>query len=193
MSAIFHITQANGASPTYKDVGNGIAANYEFNFMSTDDNEINVDYNNYPIVAGYNSFEVWILMRFGDAAGAFNTINNCKFWTNTPCYASGTGISVYSNINAANPGGTVLGSFATPVSGVSSVALYNITTGLAAPVSENVYIGTVSGGSITTPASFTNNASTNSTNFIVLQVQTTSGTSAGTTSDMIWHYSYDEA
>ena len=196
MPAVFHITQGNAGSsgnPVMTDVGIGNASAYEFNFMSTDSNEVAVDYSNYPITAGQNSYEVWVMMRFGDSAGAFSTIDNCKFYTNVPCYTASQGMAVYGNINIANPGGTSVANYTVPTDSNSIIAIRDITTGYASPSAENVYIGTTAGGSITTPASFTANSTTNGTQFIALQVRTTVAAAAGTSSDIVWHYTYDES
>jgi len=117
-----------------------------------------------PITAGNNSYEKWLTARVDVAPD--NGVTNFKFWTDG---------SVDSN-TTLYVGTTATG--ATPTASASSVATTDATT-------------YTSGSKLTwDSASYTTVSDT--TDFLVLQLQTTGSASAGDWTQETLYYSYDE-
>lgn len=152
-------------SPTTTDLG--VSGNL-FNFKTYNDLSDENDYTSYPITAGNNSYDVWLKGKF---TGSFNQVQNAKFWKSAG--SEGTGESLYW-------AGTVT-AYGQPTTGDSQAADTAIPT--ASPGSANVSFGGSLGGNITA-AGFTD--------FINLQLRTTTAAEAGDTETFTFTLTYDE-
>lgn len=167
MAATFAFVQANTSAETLSSLG--ISGNL-FNFKKADDATA-ANYSSNPIDAGNSSYEVWLKAKF---TGSFNTVDNIQFWRSTN-FSPATGLSI-----VWGDGGT--SAFATPTSGNSTVADTAIPT--SDPGSANVSIG----GDITGLLS-----ASGYTDYIVMQLDTTSAAAAGDTSLATFTLNYDES
>lgn len=168
MAATFGWAQTTGNSGSEATTDLGISGNL-FNFKRSDDTTPG-NYASYPISAGDKSYEVWLRAKF---TGTFNKIENIQFWRSTD-FSPNTGLSI-----KWGPGG--VSAYATPVTGANK-AVSAIAT--SDPGSANVSIG----GDITG-----NLSASGYTDFIVLQLNTTSAAAAGDTSLAIMTLNYDES
>lgn len=167
MAATFTWAQTHGSAPgTTVDLG--ISGNL-FNFKKKDDATA-ANYSSYPIPAGEKSYEVWLRGKF---TGSFNKVQNIQFWRSTD-FSPNTGLSIKWKPKGAS-------AFATPVSGVNKCVSAVPTSD---PGSANVGIGSNITGSLT---------ASGYTNWIVLQLNTTSAAAAGDTSLATFTMNYDES
>jgi hypothetical protein len=127
------------------------------------------DYSTYPVAAGVNSFEVWLQGHF---TGVFNAVYDKRFWMSTD-FSPNTGLVVKFTGNQ-----TV---YAQPTNATSSIA--TSTIGTSDPGTANVTFGGSLTSSITTSGY---------TDFVVLQLQTTTAAPAGDTSLATFSLSYVE-
>lgn len=118
----------------------------------------------YPITAGNRSYEKWLKARIDVAPD--NKCNNFKFWTDGGVQSETT---LYVGTTASG---------ATPVATASSVATTNATT-------------YTSGSKLTWHAGDLT-AIGNTTDYLVLQLATTSSCAAGNWTQETLYYSYDE-
>ena len=166
MPATFNWRQTVGAPP---GIANLLGASGNLvNFKNID----SIGTSNYatnPIPAGSNSFEVWLQGAF---SGVFNAIYDLRFWLSTD-YSPNTGLTVMAN--------TQQQAFQQPTSATSSIATQVVSH--SDPGQRNVtYQGSLT-SSITTP---------DNTDYIVLQLQTTTNAPAGDTSLATFSLSYIE-
>lgn len=166
MSASFQWSGTYGASPG-TPVDLGVSGNL-FNFKSLDSLTSASDYTANPITAGNRSYEIWLRAKF---EGSFNQIQNLQFYKSAGTY--GTGISIKWD-------GDTTG-YATPVSSASSIATADVPT--ADPGTANVSIGGELTGALT---------ASGYSNYVVLQLGTTTATSAGDTNAYTFVLQYDE-
>jgi len=167
MAATYNWNQNYGTSPgTPTDLGE---SGNLFNFKSADDATA-ANYTSNPIVAGENSYEVWLRAHF---TGTFNTVDNIQFWMSTD-FSPNTGLAVKWE------GAEV--TYATPVATTSTVATTAVPT--SDPGTANVSIGGSLGGSLTAAGY---------SDYIVLQLQTTVSAAAGDTSLATFTLQYDES
>jgi len=153
------------ASPTTTDLG--VSGNL-FNFKTSNSLASAADYTSYPITAGQNSYDVWLK---GHYTGTFNKIQNVKFYKSAGALGAGESIK-WAGITSA---------YHTPVTGDSSYASADVPTG--APGSANVSIGDDLAGSLTTDGF---------SDFITLQLRTTTAAEAGDTNTFTFTMTYDE-
>ena len=127
------------------------------------------DYDENPVPAGSNSYEVFLQGHF---TGTFNAIYDLRFWMSTD-FSPNTGLVVKNKSNQQ--------SYNQPTNASSSIA--TSTLGTSDPGTANVsYEGSLT-SSITSPAY---------TDYIVLQLQTTTAAPAGDTSLATFSLSYIE-
>jgi len=158
MAATFSFAERNNSGWT------GSIAN--LNFGSTDSAELTpLDY---PITAGSNSYEKWIV---GSFSGTFTKIDNIRFWKSSGTYVTGEVIKWTGSETT----------FSTPTQNTSTVAVGSVPE--SEPASANVTIGGSLTGSLT---------ATGSTDYIVLQLQTTTSTPAGAVNQKEFTLAYDE-
>jgi len=163
MAATFNWNQRTAAGPsTGYDLG--VSGNL-FNFQSQDDH-VPAEYVDYPVTAGNRSFEVWLRAHF---TGSFNKVQNVQFWKSAGSY--GTGLSMDWGTTSA---------FTNPVSTDGAKTTGSVPT--SDPGSQNVYFS--AGSSSATAVGFSN--------YIVLQLITTSATAAGDTTTYTFSLQYDE-
>ena len=167
MSANFNWNQYNGANTAETSIGTG---GNIFNFMSVD-SAGTTGYDSNPITAGKNSMEVYLKADF---TGTFNKINNLQFWRSTD-FSPNTGLT----LKWKNHGTT---GYIQPTTATSTVATDAIPT--SDPGSENVYIGGTAAGELTAAGM---------SDYIVLQLQTTTAAAAGDTSLAEFTFQYDES
>ena len=139
-----------------------------FNFKTEDSLASAADYTSYPITAGNASYEVWLKGHF---TGSFNKVQNAKFWNSAG--GPDAGISIKWN--------GVTTAYVTPITGASTIATADVPT--ASPGSANVSFGGSLDGSITA-AGFSE--------FIIMQMQTTTAAVPGDTSIFTCTLTYDE-
>lgn len=168
MAATFEWSGTYGTSPgTIRDFG--ASSGNLFNFKNSNSLVSAADYTTYPVVAGANSYEVWLR---GKWSGTFNKIENLQFFKSSGGPDSGI------SIKWDGAGNTT---YVTPVATASSIATTDVPT--ADPGTANVSIaGSVAGN--LTAAGYSD--------YIVLQAQTTVSASAGDSSSYVFSMSYDE-
>ncbi len=167
MAATYKWAQTYGTSPgTVSELG--VSGNL-FNFKRIDDATA-ANYSSYPISAGDKSYEVWLRGKF---TGTFNTIDNFQFWRSTD-FSPNTGLSI-----KWAPG--TPSAYATPVTGTNK-AVSAVPT--SDPGSQNVSVGGDTTGQLT---------ASGYTDYIVLQLNTTSAAAAGDTSLAQFTMNYDES
>jgi len=168
MAATFTWAQSNGVTSAEASTDLGISGNL-FNFKRADDATA-ANYSSNPITAGQNSYEVYLRGKF---TGTFNTIDNVQFWKSTD-FSPATGLAV-----KWDP--TTPSAYATPVTGVSR-AVSGIPSG--DPGTANVRCrGGLASGLV----------ASGYTDYLVLQLATTSAAPAGDTSLAIFTMNYDES
>jgi len=166
MAATYQWAQSHGATPTVVDLGE---SGNLFNFKDVDDATA-ANYSSNPIVAGDNSYEVWLRAHL---TGTFNTVDNIQFWMSTD-FSPATGLVLKWE------GETV--THVEAVKTESTVATTAIPT--TDPGTANVGIGGSLGGSLT---------GAGYSDYIVLQLQTTVAAAAGDTSLATFTLQYDES
>ena len=152
-------------SPTTADLG--VSGNL-FNFKTSNDLATPADYTSYPITAGNNSYDVWLR---GHYTGTFNQIQNLKFWKSAGALGTGEVLNFVGNVTA----------FDDPTTGDSGHAVGAVPT--ASPGSANVSLEGSLAGSLTADGF---------SDFIVLQLQTTTAAEAGDTKTFTFTLTYDE-
>lgn len=167
MAATFAWTQRYGA-PAGTESSLGISGNL-FNFKRADDATA-ANYSSNPITAGTRSYEVWLRAKF---TGTFNKITNIQFWKSTD-FSPATGLFV-----RWKPNGTSV--YAAPSTGLAK-CVSSVPT--SDPGTANVTIGTTG---LTGPL-----AASGYSNYIVLQLATSSTAAAGDTSLATFTLNYDE-
>ncbi len=167
MAATFQWAQQYGTDPGSESVL-GVSGNL-FNFKNADDATA-ANYTSYPITAGNNSYGVWLKGKF---TGTFNNVQNLQFWKSAG--AEGTGEDLYWDPTTPE-------TYATP-------ATTAISGGAAVPTSDpgsaNVSIGDEAPSGATLSAS-------GYSDYIVLQLQTTTAAEAGDTETFTFTLQYDE-
>ena len=167
MAATFNWAQTTGSSGSESTTDLGSSGNL-FNFKSVDDATPG-NYTSNPIVAGENSYEVWLRAHFTDT---FNQIDNLQFWMSTD-FSPNTGLAVKWDGETET--------YATPTESTSSVATTAVPT--SDPGTANVSIGGSLAGNL---------SSAGYSDYIVLQLQTTTSAAAGDTSLATFTLQYDE-
>jgi hypothetical protein len=167
MAAGFNWNQYNGADTAETSIGTG---GNLFNFMAVD-SAGTTGYDLNPITAGKNSMEVYLKADF---TGTFNTIDNLQFWRSTD-FSPNDGLTLKWKENGIE-------TYIPPVTATSTIAADAIPT--SDPGAENVYIGGDTGGSLTAAGM---------SDYIVLQLQTTTAAAAGDTSLAEFTFQYDES
>jgi hypothetical protein len=166
MAATWGWTQENGASGSSSKTDLGASGNL-FNFKGGD-TAGTANYTTSPVVAGTNSFDVWLLGKF---TSTFNKVDNMQFWQSTD-FSPNTGLSVKWSSQAA---------YRTP----STAATYaSATVPTTDPGTANVSIGGQLTGSLT---------ASGYSDYIVLQLQSTTAAAAGDTSLATFTTQYDES
>lgn len=141
-----------------------------FNFKTLDSLTGAADYTSFPITAGANSYEVWLKGLWN---GTFNEISNLQFWNSAG--GPDTGVSIYWDGQITT--------YDTPVTAASAEASAVVPT--SDPGTANV--------SITGDLAGTHKDSTEGfSDYVVLQMQTTTGADAGDTSTYTFTLQYDE-
>lgn len=168
MASTFKWAQTNGAgSGTTTDLGE---SGNLFNYKNTD-SAGTTGYDTHPIVAGTNSYEVFLR---GHWTGSFNKIDNLKFWMSED-FSPNTGLTIKWKGNGVT-------SYSQPTNETSTIATSAIPT--SAPESANVSIGGALDGALTTEGY---------SDYIVTQLQTTTSAAPGDTSLAEFTLSYDES
>lgn len=163
MAATFNWAQSNGAGETATDLG---ASGNLFNFKANDDATA-ANYSSNPISAGNSSMEVYLRGHF---TGTFNKIDNLQFWQST-AFSPATGLQVtFAGDNHA---------YATPSATDNTHS--NVPT--SDPGTANVSIGGSLSGNLATAGY---------SDYIVLQLDTTTSAAAGDTSLAVFTLQYDE-
>ena len=162
MTATFAWIESNGAGETESTPTN-------LNFGSVDD--VDLVALTYPITAGTNSYEKYIKVEFTDS---FSVIDNIQFWKSAGAYVTGEGIDWDGEITLA--------SYTQPVATTSVVATTVMPT--ADPGTANVSIAGSLSGTITVAG--------NTSDYIVMQLQTTGSSPAGAVNTKTFTLQYDE-
>lgn len=165
MAATVEIDEANGAGET---LSHNIANS---NMGDTDAKEL--DPVAYPVSPGNNTYEKYQKIHVSDMGGS-SKIDNLKVWRTGALGGSAVHLT---NARTTSYGGAA--SYATPVKTDSAVATQAMPT--SEPASANLGIGGSLSGALTT---------TGSSDYLVHQIQTDAGDTAGSTSTM--NYQYDE-
>ncbi len=167
MAATFQWNQRTGSSAGTTTSDLGVSGNL-FNFQSQDVASA-AQYTSYPVTAGNDSYEVWLRAHF---TGTFNEVQNLQFWKSSG--TEGTGEDLFWDDGGNN-------TYDDPTSGTSAKAAAAIPT--ADPGSSNVSINSSQSSSLSA-AGFSD--------YIVLQLQTTTAAEAGDTETFTMTLQYDE-
>lgn len=165
MSATVQINESNGAAED-------VTANISNSNMGSSD-EANLVANDNPILPGENSYEKWQKIAV-TAMGGSSKILNLKVWRTTAL-----GGSAVHKTNARTSAYAGAQSYAQPVASDSAIATQAMPT--SEPSGPNLGIGGSLSGALTAPGS---------SDYLVHQIQTDSGDTAGATTTI--HYQYDE-
>lgn len=149
------------------------------NWKSIDDST--TAYTASPIVAGQNSFSKY---QFGIFSGTWNTILNGLWSGHTAHSGSGFGTGITLK-------GTVSSTYATP-SQTANAALTTDFSSVVAIGSGLTVLFTATGPEEASPSSSVTSGGTAYTQFLVQQLQTTSGASPGDTATVTGTLQYDE-
>jgi len=122
----------------------------------------------YPVTAGQNGYEKWVKANF---SGSFTNISNIQFWKSAGAYSTGEAIN-YTGMKT---------SFVAPTTTLSVIA--TTTLPVANPGTANVSIGGSLAGSLLTAGA---------SDWIVMQVNTSTTTPAGATATKTFSLQYDE-
>ncbi len=168
MAADFTWTQTYGHATSAVNSDLGISGNL-FNFKRIDDATA-ANYSSYPVPAGEKSYEVWLRGKF---TGSFNKVDNIQFWRSTD-FSPNTGLSIKWAPSTPS-------AYATPVTG-TNVCVSGVPS--ADPGTANVSIGGVLSGAL---------SASGYTDYMVVQLDTTSAAAAGDTSLATFTLNYDES
>lgn len=172
MTANFNWTQRYGAVNSYTETSATI-----LNLVSTKDTP-NADSSTFPIVAGENSYELWVRPHFH---GTWTTIDQVKFGLISGALISGE--TVYCSW--IQPSGQ---SYQTPTKVNSTIAVSSVPSNGG----TSCYVG-ISGSTTTQLASNSLNATSGAfTDWIVLQLRTSSNIPAGATALKTFQLTYVE-
>lgn len=166
MAATFTWNQRTGATGVVVTSDLGISGNL-FNFQNQDVASA-AQYASYPVTAGNNSYDVYLRPHF---SGSFNKIQNIQFWKSSG--AEGAGEALYWKDGGAN----AYAAPATTTDGTDAV----VPT--ADPGSSNVGINSSQASSL---------SAAGYSDYIVLQIRTTTAAEAGDTEVFTWTLQYDE-
>jgi hypothetical protein len=158
MAATLQWSEANGAGEVVTD---GIS---NINFGDID--QANIVIATYPIIAGNNSYEKNIKLKF---SGTFTEISNIKFWKSAG--ALGTGESIKAD---------EVTSYVQPVKTTSPRAV----TAIPAVVGSAIVVHSAAGATTITAAGYTR--------YICLQLQTTGSIATGNIAEKTLTVQYDE-
>ena len=159
MSATFAFSESNGVGELVTDSITNV------NFGNND--SANLTTTSYPIVAGNNSYEKYLRVKFG---GVFAQISNVKFWKSAGFYKTGEQIMA-----AANQ------AYVQPVNTTSAVAISLIPDVIGSALAIQ---STEGGPTLFTVAGYSK--------YLTLQTQTTSSTPAGAVNTKTFTVQYDE-
>ena len=166
MPATFNWSQTVGApAGARSDLG---SSGNLMNFKNVDSIGTS-DYATYPVPAGSNSYEVFLQGHF---TGTFNSIYDLRFWMSTD-FSPNTGLTVKAKGNQQT--------YNQPTNATSSIATATIST--SDPGTANVSYE----GSLTSSIS-----TSDYTDYLVVQLQTTTAAPAGDTSLATFSLSYIE-
>jgi len=167
MAAIFTWSgQYGSGAGTVRDLG---TSGNILNFKSLDSLTSAADYTTYPVVAGNSSYEVYLRGKF---TNTFTRILNIQFYKSAGGPDTGIALKWDGDGNTA---------YAQPVSTTSAIA--TTTIGTSDPGTANVTIGNSLTGALT---------ATGYTDYMVLQVQSTTAAAAGDSSTYSFEIQYDE-
>ena len=166
MALTYNWNQRTGAASATITSDLGISGNL-FNFQNQDVASA-AQYTAYPITAGSNSYEVWLRGHF---TGAFNKVQNLQLWKSAG--TEGAGETLYWE-DGGEP------TFAEPVTTIL-VATSAVPT--SDPGSSNVSINNSQASSL---------SAAGYSDYIVLQMRTTSAAEAGDTETFTFTMQYDE-
>ena len=166
MAATFNWAQSNGAGETATDLG---SSGNLFNFKANDDATA-ANYSSNPITAGNSSMEVFLRGHF---TGTFNTISNLQFWQST-AFSPATGLQVTMEPTVGNQ------IYSTP----SATDNANANVPTSDPGTANIGIAGSFAGSL---------VAAGYSNYIILQLDTTTSAAAGDTSLAVFTLQYDES
>lgn len=141
-----------------------------FNFKSLNSLTSAADYTTYTVVAGTSSYEVFLRGKF---TGTFNRIANIQAWKSSGGPDAGITLKWDGDGNTA---------YTEAVSATSVIATTTMPTG--DPGTANVSIGNALTGAL---------SATGYTDYMVLQLQSTTAAAAGDSSTYTFSLSYDES
>lgn len=209
MAATFYWTLRYGSSASTKVVGKthtatgtetqesgmGTAGALDrIDFFSIDTGEsvggagaTRINYYDYPIRAGQNSYERWVRAHWDFEAGVTNKITGVYFWMSSGANTTGASIGIY---------GKVTGTYTTPSTGTTIIGANSSTTLVPTGSSSAADTGTAfsvtfSGGAATELTSGTTTGGYS--DYIVLQLRTTSAASPGNVEVKTFSIQYDES
>ena len=136
------------------------------NFQNADTSNPNT-FNTNPVTAGSNSFEVYLSASI---SGSFSAVQNFQFWQNSGSLGPGINILWGDTSN-----------YHVPTTSVSTIATYAIPA--SNPGTTNVGIGGNLAGVLTNPGT---------SDYIVMQAQTTGSAGPGESTAVSFSISYDE-
>jgi len=167
MAATFQWWGEYGATASSTTADLGVSGNL-FNFKTSNSLASAADYTSYPITAGGNSYDVWLKGHF---TGTFNKVQNGKFYKSSGALGTGEAIKFVGHTTA----------YHTPTTGDSGYASADVPT--SAPGTANVSFNSSLDGNIT---------GAGYSDFVTLQLRTTTAAEAGDTETFTFTLTYDE-
>jgi hypothetical protein len=175
VAATFEFQEDNGAATGSPPQGTTrTTARTEVNWKNVDDST--TAYSASPISAGSNSYEKF---QFGRFTGSFNLISN-GLWAHTSV-ALGTGLTVK---------GTVTSTYTTPGTAANAALTTDMTTAIAIGSGLAVLFSTTGPQAASPSATL---AAAGYSQYLVTQLQTSSGAAAGDTTVPVFTLQYSES
>ena len=166
MALTYNWNQRTGATAGTVTSDLGVSGNL-FNFQNQDIASA-AEYTAYPITAGNNSYEVWLRGHF---TGSFNKVQNLQLWKSAGTL--GTGETLYWKDGGDN-------TYAAPL---TTDALTDAAVPDSDPGSSNVSINASQASSL---------SAAGYSDYIVMQLRTTTASEAGDTETFTFTLQYDE-
>ena len=165
---------ATGVLDEYNGVGETETPDVNHCNFGSDDSA-NLVVATYPITVNTNSFEKWWKMTF---LGTFNSVDNLKVWKVSGVYF--TEETIDTNARETSYGGAE--TYVQPTQTTSTVATEVLPT--TEPSGANLGIGGTLGGSLGAPGD---------SDYLVMQLQTTSNTEVGDGNQKVFRFQWDES
>lgn len=174
MAATFTWMVDHGTASGSPAVGSSSATASAVNWLNDDSESTN---SSFPITAGSNSYEKF---NYGKFSGTFTTIS-AGLWAHTST-SFGTGLTLKGNVSST---------YTTPSTTTNSSLTTDMTSAISIGSGQTVLFVATSPATASPGSSCSTNPCY--TQYLITQLQTTSGASAGATATVTFTLQYDES